>query len=204
MIEVKDTMKNSQLDARFVEREYINDMLNISCSYNSDNDVIKHDVCSEALSRNELYESDDIECKVFSIAGLDLALPLLSFRETMEKQKILSVNKKSRKAGVCIGGINRENKFIKIADLSFLIMDVENNAEHAGKYEGKWVDVLFINGCSAGIIFDEVIQTQTISHKDVCWRNANSDRTWLAGTVKRYGFSLLDAPEIIHLLNAEC
>lgn len=194
----------SKENSQAIEKDYINNMLDIPCSEIVSDHSVKHVVTADFVSHKRLYEGRNIECRIFRIAGLNLALPLLSICKTMGQQKILSVNKKIKKSGMCIGGINHENKFIKIADLTFLIMKGEDNTAHASKYEGKRVDVLFINECAAGIIYDEVIQTQIISYEDVCWRDSSSDRTWLAGTVKQYGFSLLDAQGIIDLLNVEC
>lgn len=161
-------------------------------------------VQSAPVSSKAIFESADIECKVFSIAGLKLAFPLASIRDLKEQQKILSVTKKSKTAGICLGGIKHENRFIKIADLSYFIMAGKNAADKIYRYENNQVNVLFLNGLKIGVVYDEVIDTQVILHDDVCWRDPSSDRTWLAGTVKQYGFSLLDSEGIINLLNTEC
>ena len=200
----KDSKHSPNINNQFLEKEYINCMLNNVC-FGSLNDVVidEPDIPPVTIMSKEQYEKPEIECKVFSVAGLNLALPLLNIRDNLHQQEILSV-KKSKQAGMCIGSINFENESIKIVDLRSIIMDGVNNFDLVNDYEGNRADVLLIKGCELGIIYDECIQTQIISNEDVCWRNTSSDRTWLAGTVIKYGLSLLDLEGVVNSLTAEC
>ena len=42
----------------------------------------------------------------------------------------------------------------------------------------------------------KIDQIETIDKNIVCWRNENSQRKWLAGTVKQMGVAILDMTEL--------
>ena len=179
-----------------VEAEYINSMLNICCA-----DTVRQDVLTDADKSHEENNNADIDCKVFKVSGLRLALPLSTVKDTLKQQKIMLTNTEDMKTDMCIGKINNNGDVINVIDLTSLIMNGIDNIDYLKTYETKLVDILLLKGSSLGIVCEEEIETQTISREHVCWRNDESDRAWLAGTVKQKGFSLLDKQGILSLLN---
>jgi hypothetical protein len=179
-----------------IENEYINSMLNATCS-----DVITRVGHHDHVTHMEIDKYSAVECKVFRISGLNLALPLLSVKELLHQQEIILDNDKYLKTGLSIGCVINQDDVIEIIDLNGLINNDINDSNYIKRYDGKRVDIVLLKGSSIGIIYEHEVNNQTILHKDVCWRNEKSKRTWLAGTVKNKGFSILDVKGIHSLLN---
>lgn len=196
----QDINKQVQSVCQTVELEYINSMLNIGCSDPGRDETPVNIVNSEQIRvpvDMSINKQADVECKVFSIAGLNLALPLSNVKTILQQHEILPVNGK----GLHIGTINNNDEAIKVIDLTYLIMNGENEFDCASNYSGKRVDIILLKGSSVGIIYELELGNQIISPQHVRWRNATSDRLWLAGTVKQQGLSLLDLQGILDLIN---
>lgn len=186
-----------------VEKEYINSMLNINCS-----NMVRDEVPVNIVNTEESHEPvdlcfdkhADVECKVFSVAGLNLALPLSCIKAILHQQKILSGSDRR----LCIGTVKNNDEDIKVIDLTYLIMNTEDDIDDRNKVVEKQVDIILLKGFSVGIIYEQELEDQIILHQHVCWRNTTSDRYWLAGTVKQKGLSLLDLEGITKLLNNKC
>lgn len=179
-----------------IEKEYINSMLHATCS-----DVLKQDKSPDKDDNSKSDNTSDIECKVVSISGLNLALPLAKVKGILKQKEIFLDIEKFLKTGVYIGTVNDNDDVIEVVDLTYLIMNNINDIDYLDKYGGKRVDIALLEGSPMGIIFDKEVAIQKISPEQVCWRNETSDRIWLAGTVKKKGFSLLDTDGILNLLN---
>ena len=192
-----------QMNAQLIEKEYINSMLNIVPSDTGAESFNRQNVHLDIIADKDSNKDLDIECEVISIAGLNLALRSSNIKGALSQQKVLHADAENVKPGMCVGRIYYVDKNIDVIDLTFHIMNGVNSNYYKDKYEGELVNILLMNEYSLGIIFDEVVRAQTISYKDVCWRDESSDRLWLAGTVKQYGFSLLDMDGIINLINEE-
>lgn len=185
-----------------VERQYINCMLNVICSDQESEtaalNIVNHKEVDGAIDLS-INKHADIECKVFNIAGLNLAVPLSSVKSILYKQEVLPGSSK----GLGVGKINNNGDDIRVIDLSFLMMNGECDFNHTKKYTGKKLDIVLLKGNLMGILFDKEMTEQKVLQQHVCWRNETSDRLWLAGTVKQYGLSLLDLEGILDLLNNE-
>lgn len=74
---------------------------------------------------------------------------------------------------------------------SYLIIDVAKllNAESTNSEDSVY---LLIDGVGIAVPCEEVLTIEKISKNEVCWRNENSKRKWLAGTCKNLGVAILD------------
>lgn len=202
-----------------IEKEYINSMLNTPCPEAMVPDKhhldVKNDVTSHDDVKNDITVHDDVnyieidnssgnEYKVFCIAGLNLAFPLADIKGLLKNQHIELDNEKFLETGMCIGKTDYLNENIVVIDLTNLIMNDVHDFDYLKKYDGKTLDIVLLKNSSAGIIYEREIDNQTILQENVCWRNEESNRIWLAGTVKKQGFSLLDAEGILSLINNKC
>jgi len=98
---------NKQADCQTtlqIEKEYIDDMLNID-QFDIDS-AVEH---QESINHSAAYKKSDIECRVFNIAGLNIALPASSIRETVKQQVILPGNGENSQATMCAGSITFNN-----------------------------------------------------------------------------------------------
>lgn len=187
-----------------IEKEYINSMLDISCQDVASVEVI-HEVRDFDLevNHNEAYENSHIECTVLNIVGLNIAIPLPNIREVLLQQPLLKNADKNSAATMCVGSINYNNEIIDVIDIEHLIMNGVTTADASGQTENQLVDIVLLKNTSTGFIANTLLDTQTVSKQDVHWRDANSERIWLAGTVAQLGLSLLDIEGVINLLHSQ-
>jgi len=182
-----------------IEKEYLNSMLHATCS-----EALMQDASHDKDNNSKSDNTSDIECKVLSISGLNLALPLPKIKGILKQKEILLDIEKFLETGVQIGTVNDHDDVIEVVDLTYLIMNNINDIDYLSKYSGKRVDITLLEGSRVGIIFDKEVEIQTISKEQVCWRSETSERIWLSGTVKQKGLSLLDTDGILNLLNNKC
>ena len=187
---------------QLIEKEYINSMLDSI----SDVDLCNEKVLFEEPVSIPSYINTDVECKVFKVSGLNFALPLASVKGVLKHQVISMEDEKNMHDGMSVGVINNDNDndVIQVLDLTYLIMNDITDINNSKISNENKVDILLLAGSSAGIVFEEEIDVQVLLKEDVCWRNATSDRVWLAGTVKKKGLSLLDHQGILGILNNKC
>ncbi len=174
-----------------IEKEYIDSMLDID-QFDNSSPVVHH----ESINHSEAYKESNIECRVFNIAGLNIALPASSIRETVNQQAILPGNGEDSQATMCAGTIAFNNEVIDVIDIEYLVMNK--------RQQHKLADIVLIKGCSTGFIYETSLDSQTIPSTQVHWRDANSKRVWLAGTVAQMGLALLDIEGLVKLSQDRC
>lgn len=187
-----------------IEKEYINNMLDINCHTLASTETL--DEVSDAttdveIDHNEAYNSAQIECTVFNIVGLNIAVPVSNIREILLQQQILKNTEKNSQATVCAGSINHNNETINVIDIEHLIMNGAGGS--SSQDESPLSDIVLLKNTSTGFIANKILDKQTVSKQDVHWRDANSERIWLAGTVAQLGLSLLDIEGVINLLHSQ-
>ncbi|VAW51224.1 hypothetical protein MNBD_GAMMA06-2182 [hydrothermal vent metagenome] len=190
-----------------IEKEYLNSMLGIE-QHDNRPAVVHH----ESIDHNEAYKKSSIKCKIFNIAGLNIAVPASSIREILKKsaieqpitkqQTILSGNSKNTQPTMCAGCINFNNEMINIIDIEYLAMNISRDCKH------KLTDIVLLKSSSAGFttgfICDASLNEQTILSEQIHWRDVNSKHNWLAGTVAQLGLALLDIENIAKRLQSCC
>lgn len=188
---MSDSKQTDCQTVQLIEREYINSMLGID-QLDSSPAVIQH----QSIKHKDAYIKPAIECSVFSIAGLNIAVASSSIREIIE-QAILTNDDNNSQSSVSAGSFDHANESIDVIDIEYLVMN--NNRDGKQKSTG----VVLLKGCSTGFIYDQQLTSQTILSEQVHWRDANSQRIWLAGTVAELGLALLDIEGLLELLQAQ-
>lgn len=185
-----------------IEKEYINNMLDINCQDVASVEVIHEikDFDSE-VNHNEAYENSHIECTVLNIVGLNIAIPLSNIREVLLQQPLLKNDEKNSAATMCAGSINHNNETIDVIDIEHLIMN--GAGSFSSQDENQLVDIVLLKNTSTAFVANKLLDKQTVSKEDVHWRDANSERIWLAGTVAQLGLSLLDIEGVLKLLHSQ-
>ncbi len=189
--------KNQQTDCQashLIEEEYINAMLGAG-HQEIDSPVIDDGI----IDHNAAYKEPSIECRVFNIAGMDIALPASSIREIFRPQVFPDGQSKSLPA-LHAGTIDHNDETIELIDIKQLIMNGSNAGESTGNHVNKLTDILLLRGSPTGFLCNETFDEQTVANEQVRWRDAGSERIWLAGTVSQMGLILLDIEGVIRLL----
>ncbi len=193
--------KNQQTDCQaihLIEKEYIDNMLGISYQ-----GIESPDATNKAIDYNKEYKKPDIECRVFNVAGLKIAVPASNIRKILKQQQIqLNVKRKSQ-ASMCVGKTEHNNEIINVIDIGSLAMNGVNNIDNSDNNKQPLTDIVLLKDTSTGFVCSATLDNQTISNKHVRWRDTDSKRIWLAGTVAQMGLSLLDIEGVIRLLQGQ-
>jgi chemotaxis signal transduction protein len=193
--------KNQQADCQaihLIEKEYVNNMLGTSCQ-----GLDSSDAASKVVDFNEAYKKQAIECMVFNIAGLHIAVPASNIRKILKQQQILANLQKAPQLSSWIGKIEHDDEIIDVIDIERLAMNGINSTDNSGNNNQPLSDIALLNDSSTGFICSVMLENQTVSQQHVRWRDANSKRIWLAGTVAQMGLSLLDIEGIIRLSHGQ-
>lgn len=187
---MSDTKQTDCQSIQLIEKEYINSMLGID-QLDADPVFVQH----ENIDHSEAYKKPGIECSIFNITGLNIAVPVSSLREILEQTTLINSHSQ---AGICAGTINHNNETIDVIDIEYLVMNKNRDCKQ------KPTSVALLKGSSTGFIYDQRLDKQTIISEQVHWRDANSQRVWLAGTVAQQGLALLDIDGVLRLLPDQC
>ncbi len=187
---------SSSLRAQLIEKEYLNSMLNSSCLESA-----IPETKSVLVNYADVYKCDPIECTVFEIENINMALPRSIIRAILSKQEIAIDRSHLGHQEMIVGTVDIDNETVEIIDLACLVMNgVDNNCAKTQETDSI-SKVILLKGCSVGILYDEIHDDKMVSHDQVCWRNETSSRPWLAGTIAQMGFALIDVQGILALLN---
>jgi len=190
--------KNQQSDCQavhLIEKEYINNMLGTCCQ-----GIDSSDAANKTIDFNKAYKKPDIECRVFNIAGLNIAVPASNIRKILKQQQILLNVQKKSEPSMYIGKIDHNDEIIDVIDIERLAMNGINSIDNSNDNKQPLTDIVLLKDSSTGFTCSATLDNQTISKEHVRWRDADSKRIWLAGTVAQMGLSLLDIEGIIRLL----
>lgn len=131
---------------------------------------------------------------LFSVAGLTLAVPLISLGQIQPLTDELTPL------------FGQADWFMGLQPTPAGKIRTVNTAKFVmpERYDEAFVQtakyVMSINGVPWGLAVDSVNQPITLQPEDVKWRGDRSKRPWLAGTVKEHMCALLDIPRIGQML----
>ncbi len=132
-------------------------------------------------------------CQLVKVAGLKLAIPLIFFSRIIAVPDNFKIN--NQKDTLCFAKFNWQQQKIFVLRLeSILFPQRENVTEVTLAARCK---IIIFKDKNFSFICDEELKTVTVEPGDVTWRNAESKRLWLAGTVKKAGFSVLDVQGLL-------
>lgn len=177
---------SQQINNRKIEQEYINAMvldldgLSLGESYSeiyNSNAVLP----KEIVYASDIYSEPEFECQLIGLKGMKFALPAACVSMILHEKKITGAPSDSVYR---ITTVSSGNENISVIDIRALFMNDYTDMVHA--------DLLQVMECEYALCCDEILGVEVITGEDVCWRSADSNRPWLAGTVKKSGIALLD------------
>ena len=135
------------------------------------------------------------ECLIFTVAGLKLAVPLVSLGaiHTMDKELTPLVGGPPWFLGLL--SIGERN--VRVVDSAQWIMP----ERHTERVKDNYKFVIRLNDSEWGMACDSVAQSFTLSPEEVRWRTDRGKRPWLAGTVIEHMCALMDVAAVSWLLD---
>lgn len=135
------------------------------------------------------------ECLIFTVAGLKLAVPLVSLGaiHTIDQELTPLVGRPDWFLGLLPVG----EKNIRVVDSALWIMP---ERYHEAVKDG-YRFVIRLDNSEWGMACDSVAQSFSISPEEVRWRTDRGKRPWLAGTVIDHMCALMDVAAVAHLLD---
>jgi len=188
-----------------IEKDYISNMLGIAGSVTEQDTFSQAETAmtpAEPVDFNAPYQQREFECQVFNIAGLNIAVASDSISEIINRQKILQSRSEQLNSNLFVGTVNAADKSINVIDLEYLVMNGIGERDEIGEYPHGLADIVLLKNSNAGFIGNQLVDNKTISKQHVHWRDEQSERIWLAGTVAKMGLALLDIEGLISLLNS--
>lgn len=148
---------------------------------------------SEPLSRPD-WSGAPFECLIFTVAGLQLAVPLILLGAIHRIEEEIRPIPGSPRWYMGIRPDRDQN--LRVVDTAEWIM--------AGRVPEKARDnyrfVIRLDNSEWGLACDDVAQSFTLKPDEVRWRSARSKRPWLAGTVIDHMCALIDVRTMADLL----
>lgn len=135
------------------------------------------------------------ECLIFTVAGLKLAVPLVSLGaiHTIDKELTPLVGMPSWFLGLLTVG----ERNVRVVDSARWIMPERHNESVKDNYKF----VIRLNDSEWGMACDSVAQSFSLMPEEVRWRTNRGKRPWLAGTVIEHMCALMDVAAVSWLLD---
>lgn len=150
---------------------------------------------SWAANGRPQWAQERFEVLLFEVAGLTLAVPLISLGQIQPLTDELTPL--FGQADWFMGLLPTPGGKIRTINTAKFVMPE--------RYQDSFLDaaryVVSINGLPWGLAVDEVNQPITLQPDDVKWRGERSKRPWLAGTVKEHMCALVDVATMGQLLS---
>lgn len=142
-------------------------------------------------------DTQGVECLIFKVAGLKLAIPLSLLGGVFPvTEKVTPLfGQASWSLGIWAG----EEMKLTIIDSAQLMMP-ERNVSLA---ESGYDFFIQLDRSPWALACQEICDTVTLRHDSIKWRGDASKRPWLAGTVIDEMCALVDVPQILNLLEAQ-
>lgn len=141
--------------------------------------------------------SQGIECLIFKVAGLKLAIPLPLLGGVYPVTE--KVTPLFGQAAWSLGVWQGDDVKLTIIDSAVLIMPERGVQLRETGYQF----FIQLDRSPWALACQEICDTVTLGYDSVKWRGENSKRPWLAGTVIDEMCALLDVPGIQQLLEAQ-
>ncbi len=140
------------------------------------------------------WSEEPFECLIFTVAGLQLAVPLVLLGAIHRIEEEIRPIPGSPRWYMGIRPDRDHN--LRVVDTAEWIMDGRVPAGARGNYRF----VIRLDDSEWGLACDDVAQSFTLRPDEVRWRTARSKRPWLAGTVVDHMCALIDVRTMAHLL----
>jgi purine-binding chemotaxis protein CheW len=143
------------------------------------------------------WAQERFECLLFSVAGLQLAVPLISLGAIYKIES--NFTPLVGRASWFMGLYRHDERNIRVVDTAQLVMPsrVDSTTRENYKY------IIRLGGNNWGIACDSVQESIQLEPEAVKWRTERSKRAWLSGTVIEHMCALIDVDALTSILKKE-
>lgn len=150
----------------------------------------------DVTTKKASYREGEFQALFFDVAGLTLAVPLITLGGIHELDHINSLmGKPPWFKGVML---HREKK-INVVDSALWVMPEKCDDNLLTELDYRFL--IMLGDSDWGLMAENLIDTVTLSQDDVKWREQPGKRPWLAGLVKDRMCALVDVDAMVDLLN---
>jgi len=171
-------MTETSVNQQTAEIDYINSLLGVSRQplpeLKIDKQMLQHTNAVspvEQLAQGNMYQ-------LIQAAGLKLGIQFSEITQAVDQENAIVEN----------GMLFHNEKKLAIVDIAAMIRPDNKSTENK--------QYLLIESRLIAIACQQILNMEKIVKEIVCWRNKDSQRRWLAGTVKQKGVALLDLAEL--------
>lgn len=154
---------------------------------------------SVSLTDPDSWSSQGVECLVFSVCGLKLAVPLLFLGGVYE---VTSDDVKSLVGQPTwyLGMVRTDEHHLQVIDTAKLIMPERKQSlsEQGFKY------LIQLEKTPWAIACQSIDDTVRLDASEIKWRGERGKRTWLAGTVIEKMCALIDVNGLLQYVDQSC
>jgi purine-binding chemotaxis protein CheW len=154
---------------------------------------------SPSLTDPESWSSQGVECLIFSVCGLKLAVPLLFLGGVHEVTRD-RVKPLVGQPAWYLGMVHTDEHNLQVIDTASLIMPERNQhlAEQGFKY------LIQLEKTPWAIACQSIDDTVRLDASEIKWRGERGKRTWLAGTVIEKMCALVDVNGLLQHVDLSC
>jgi purine-binding chemotaxis protein CheW len=153
----------------------------------------------QPLTDQESWSSQGVECLVFSVGGLKLAVPLL-FLGGVHEVDPSDVKPLIGQPVWYLGMVNRNEQNLQVIDTASFIMPerAQSLSEQGYKY------LIQLEKTPWAIACHSIDDTVRLEATEIKWRGDRSKRVWLAGTVIEKMCALIDVSGLLQQVESSC
>lgn len=153
----------------------------------------------QLLTDQESWSSQGVECLVFSVCGLKLAVPLL-FLGGVHEIKADDINPLIGQQSWYLGIVHTSESNLQVIDTAKFIMPERSRtlASEGFKY------LIQLEKTPWAIACQSIDDTVRLEASEIKWRGERGKRTWLAGTVIEKMCALVDVSGLLQTVELNC
>ncbi|WP_371192722.1 chemotaxis protein CheW [Glaciecola sp. SC05] len=135
---------------------------------------------------------------IFDVAGLTLAVPLIQLGGIIQMQELTRLpGKPDWFMGVLV---KQDNQYQCVDTAKWISPNKHVAPIHQGQ---SYTYVIQLGKTKWALACSQLATTQELSHSDIKWRDQGKNQPWLAGMIKQKMCALIDASQLIKLLESK-
>ncbi|MBT1450846.1 chemotaxis protein CheW [Glaciecola sp. XM2] len=134
----------------------------------------------------------------FEVAGLTLAIPLVELGGIVKMQEL---SKLPNTPDWLLGVMVRQQERLHCVNTAQWVMPEKYDAAMAASVHYNYV--VQLGKSSWAMACETLASTHELTHDDIKWRSQEHKRPWLAGTIKQKMCALIDATQLVKMLQPQ-
>lgn len=144
-----------------------------------------------------VWAKERFECLLFTVAGLKLAVPLISLGAIYKIESHFTPL--VGRASWFMGLYRHDGRNVRVVDTAQLVMP--DRVRDATRENYRYI--IRLGGNNWGVACDSVQESIQLQPEEVKWRTERSKRGWLSGTVIEHMCALIDVEALTDILKKE-